>query len=282
MAREIIDIGSNANDGTGDTLRSAMIKVNNNFAELYNETAVDSGITISGNNISANRSNDDINLIPSGTGSVTATNLTIDSNINITDNVITTTQTNSDLVLGASGTGSIVVDSISVKDNTITTNVSDADLELSASGTGTVSINGLKFPTSDGASGEFLRTDGSGNLSFASAGLTLNHSDITDNSATLSTSTQTAIDTFALASYRSVKYYIQITDSTNSRYEILEANVVHDGTTAYVSTSGSVTNYTGSLATFDADISGANVRLLATPISSDSTVFKFHKVSIDL
>ncbi len=35
MAREIINIGTNANDGTGDDLRLAMQKVNANFLELY-------------------------------------------------------------------------------------------------------------------------------------------------------------------------------------------------------------------------------------------------------
>jgi len=35
MARQSIFIGTAANDGTGDTLRNAMIKVNDNFTELY-------------------------------------------------------------------------------------------------------------------------------------------------------------------------------------------------------------------------------------------------------
>ena len=35
MAQEIIGVGSAANDGTGDTLRAAMIKSNSNFTELY-------------------------------------------------------------------------------------------------------------------------------------------------------------------------------------------------------------------------------------------------------
>ena len=35
MAQQIIDIGSTANDGTGDTLRDAMTKANSNFTELY-------------------------------------------------------------------------------------------------------------------------------------------------------------------------------------------------------------------------------------------------------
>ena len=35
MAKQVIDIGSTANDGTGDTLRDAMTKANSNFNELY-------------------------------------------------------------------------------------------------------------------------------------------------------------------------------------------------------------------------------------------------------
>jgi hypothetical protein len=36
MAQQIIDIGISANDGNGDTLRAAGSKINDNFAELYN------------------------------------------------------------------------------------------------------------------------------------------------------------------------------------------------------------------------------------------------------
>ena len=35
MAKQIIGIGTTANDGTGDTLRVAMDKINDNFNELY-------------------------------------------------------------------------------------------------------------------------------------------------------------------------------------------------------------------------------------------------------
>lgn len=343
MPRQIINIGSNANDGTGDTLRDAMIKINDNFIELYNETAVDSGITISGNNISANRSNDDIvfvpagsgsvtfpgikiddnnivairsndnlniipsgsgvvnfgsitisgnnisgtrsnediNITPSGTGTVNITNLTVDSSINITDNEIKTTASNSDLLLSASGTGSVVVDSISIRDNTITTNQSNADLELSANGTGTVRINTLKFPTADGGAGTFLKTDGSGNLSFASAGLTLNHSEISDSTYTSSSSSQQSINSFDATSYRSAKYFISVKDADNGRYELSEVVVTHDGVNGYAA-STSVSSTGGALASYDADISGGNVRLLMTPISNNSTVFKLQRLLIDI
>jgi hypothetical protein len=35
MAREIINVGSAPNDGTGDPIRTAYIKCNDNFNELY-------------------------------------------------------------------------------------------------------------------------------------------------------------------------------------------------------------------------------------------------------
>lgn len=37
MARKNINIGTNANDGTGDPLRTAFDKTNDNFVELYEE-----------------------------------------------------------------------------------------------------------------------------------------------------------------------------------------------------------------------------------------------------
>lgn len=37
MTRQIINVGSVANDGTGDALRFAFTKTNENFAELYNK-----------------------------------------------------------------------------------------------------------------------------------------------------------------------------------------------------------------------------------------------------
>ena len=41
MAQQTINIGSVANDGTGDPLRTAFDKVNDNFTELYNDDAGD-------------------------------------------------------------------------------------------------------------------------------------------------------------------------------------------------------------------------------------------------
>ena len=323
MARIALNVGSNANDGTGQTLRSAMQDVNTMFTELYASPLFADGISISGNNISANRTNDDLVLSPSGTGSVLINNLTVDSNINVKDNEIKTTQSNSDLVLSASGSGAVIIenadinggnidntvigattplagtfttvtantsaiiDGITITDNTVTTNSSNADLELSGSGSGSVTISGFTFPTTDGTTGQYIKTDGAGNLGFATASATLNHSDINDNSVTVSSSATTVVDTFSTAAYRSAKYFISVSDATNSRFEIVEANVIHgpsaDSTTeAYITSFGSTTNHTDPLVTLSVDVVNGDVRLKATNISDDSAVFKFQRVLIDL
>ena len=460
MAQQTLNVGSNANDGTGDTLRSAMTKVNTMFTELYLSPLSGGDLSFSGNEISATRSNEDlvfkpsgtgaisfpairindnaiegtrsneninllpngtgsvifgalkingtslssddssiinindglivdgtmnvsgaatlsgavnlsstlavpsalttlstlnvtgatslvgtttidnltfndntigsssnadINLTPGGTGSVVIANLTVDSNINITDNEIKTTQSNSDLIISPAGTGQIVIakadinsgtidntvigattpaagtfttlnttagltiDGVTIDDNTISTNASNANLELTGNGTGTVTISGFGFPTSDGTSNQVLKTDGAGNLGFVtlSSPSTLNHSEIGDNTATVATSATSVVDSWSSATYRSAKYYISISDTTNNRFEIVEANVIHgpsaDSTIeAYITVFGSTTSHTVPLCTFTADIDDGNVRLLATNITSDSCVFKFQRTVIDL
>ena len=41
MAKQVINIGTTANDGTGDPLRTAFDKVNDNFTELYSDDSGD-------------------------------------------------------------------------------------------------------------------------------------------------------------------------------------------------------------------------------------------------
>jgi len=94
---------------------------------------------------------------------------------------------------------------------------------------------------------------------------------VKSSSTTVTSTSQTAIDTFPAATYRSVKYQVQITRGTE--YHITEIYIVHDGTSSYGTEYATIK--TGSqLATFDSDINSGNVRLLATPSSSSSTVFK--------
>ena len=64
MAQQTINIGSVANDGTGDPLRTAFDKVNDNFTELYADDAGDVNSVNAGTGISVDQT----------TGAVTVTN----------------------------------------------------------------------------------------------------------------------------------------------------------------------------------------------------------------
>jgi len=72
MAKQTINIGSSANDGSGDPLRTAFDKVNDNFGELYAVSGAGSGqnIAISGQKIISENTNGNIQLDPNGTGEV--------------------------------------------------------------------------------------------------------------------------------------------------------------------------------------------------------------------
>jgi len=99
-------------------------------------------------------------------------------------------------------------------------------------------------------------------------------------SGTLTTSATTAdqvLDSISATTYRSVKYQIQIT--SGSDYHVTEVAVVHDGTTAYITEYGTITTAT-SLASFDADISSGNLRLLTTPVNA-VTVYKVMATTVN-
>jgi hypothetical protein len=90
------------------------------------------------------------------------------------------------------------------------------------------------------------------------------------------------LNTFDKTVVRSAKYFISATDATNSRFEFVEANVVHDGTDAYITTFGSVSDYTAGLATYTAGISGNDVQVKVTNITSDSIVFKLQRIAMNI
>ena len=86
--------------------------------------------------------------------------------------------TNADLTFTTSGTGNIVLDNITVRGTTLNSSDSSSiniNEGLIVDGTlnvsGAVTLAGLTYPTSDGSTGQFLKTDGSGTLSFANLSL---------------------------------------------------------------------------------------------------------------
>jgi hypothetical protein len=179
MAIQTISIGSTANDGTGDPLRTAFTKINANFTELYGTTMTErvsldtspqlgGNLDVNGFNITSARSNEDIVIAPSGTGGVLAsairiagTTLSSDNSSSITiaeglqansavniDGAVTATSTMA--VTGATTlTGATTVNNsltaLSLTTNTITSNGSNAELSIQPSGTGDVLISALRI-----------------------------------------------------------------------------------------------------------------------------------------
>ena len=184
MARTNIDIGTLGNPATGDTLRTAMIKINNNFTEVYSlvrdgssgliATDVTNGdlklqangtgnieidqLSINGDSITSIATNGSVDITGNGTGGVNIEGISVNgttitssdsSTININENLIVDGTGDFSGTLSVTGastlTGGATIDGVSITDNTITTGSSNANLELTASGTGSVSIDGIQI-----------------------------------------------------------------------------------------------------------------------------------------
>jgi hypothetical protein len=70
MVQQVINVGTSANDGTGDPLRTAFAKINGNFTEIYGKDAVGANFDLTDNTISATNTNGNVELEPNGLGVV--------------------------------------------------------------------------------------------------------------------------------------------------------------------------------------------------------------------
>ncbi len=161
MAQQNINIGTNANDGTGDPLRTAFNKINANFSELYGDTAeandikddstpqLGGDLDVNGQKIITARSNEQIVLDPAGTGTVELNantnvtgNLTASGNITATGNIFA----NGNINLGnASGDQTKVVgvfeaDQLQIDGTTLTSTVTNGAVTIQGNGTGGVNV----------------------------------------------------------------------------------------------------------------------------------------------
>ena len=107
----------------------------------------------------------------------------------------------------------------------------------------------------------------------------------TFTSPALTNSNKINLDTFAVASYQSAKYFIQVVDNTalgqpNKMY-VTELIVYHDSIGGvYISEYGMASNF-GDLGTFDAVISGQSVQLTWQPnYAPTSMIVKVHRTTL--
>ena len=162
MARLTIDTGAVGNPATGDTLRTAMTKVNTNFAELYTDLAA---TTSSNGNLTNEDTNGDVKIFANGTGIVEIDRLSINNT------AISSLDTNADITLTANGTGSIVASGpMKVGTGSAAGNVTSngaQDLKLDTNGgtdSGYIEIK-------DGANGDItIENDGTGDILLKAGG----------------------------------------------------------------------------------------------------------------
>ena len=88
----------------------------------------------------------------------------------------------------------VIPTKITFSGNTMTTSRSNDNLEFEASGSGNVIINDLSLPNADGQTGEFIQTDGSGNLSFVGVSISFSESTIQDAKAVIGFTSEVVLD----------------------------------------------------------------------------------------
>ena len=152
MAKQTVSLGSSANDGTGDPLRTAFDKINDNFDELYlySTAATGNNITITANTIASDNTNGNIILDPNGTGDIvvaTGAELQLTDHI---DNAVVHSDASGNLTMSTAftfdgtnvaTTGSVTINSrLKIENNIITTLITNDDIDINPAGTGKLNI----------------------------------------------------------------------------------------------------------------------------------------------
>ena len=144
MSLQIIDVGSIANDNTGEPLRNAFVKVNENFSELFSQViGTGANLVIVGNALEASNVNGDVELRPNGSGIIKLGNVLVN-----------------DYVISCSPIGTLVLDT--------TTNIKTLDVTNGFISASTSNLGSLSNVTiTGGTAGYAIVTDGAGTLSWA-------------------------------------------------------------------------------------------------------------------
>jgi hypothetical protein len=221
MARINIDIGVLGNPATGDTLRTAMTKINNNFEDLYLLVGDPStGL------LTTNITNGDVKIQPNGTGSIEIDTLSIQNS------TITSIATNSDITITPNGTGNVVLGNFTFnadqtvgagQDNYVFTyDHSTGTIGLEASAAGDVTASSTTTFTN-----KTFDANGTGNsisnidIADFTSGVFLDEDNMASNSAT------------AIASQQSIKAYVDAED----------ANIASDSMT-FTNKAGNISQWT--------------------------------------
>jgi|APGre2960657404_1045060.scaffolds.fasta_scaffold20593_2 hypothetical protein len=177
---------------------------------------------------------------------------------------------------GGSGSNSLKVYTYNITTNTTVITGADANSNtlLYTSGLESVFVNGVRLTGAN----DYTRTDTS-TITLSSNAvngdvvevMAFNPITILDgaNSATTVSTANTIVDSFPKATYRTAKYYIQI--SSNSQYHASEVLLIHNNANVFF-TEYAVISSNNSLGIVSANVNGANIDLLVAPTYANSTI----------
>ena len=116
---------------------------------------------------------------------------------NLLDHAPGSLQASSSLITNSSSElEQLKVDNLDLNGNSITSTDTNGDINITPNGTGDVVIDGLKYPQADGSADQFLKTDGSGQLSFATV---VSNFTVSDNAGTPNTTSFDTGDTLKIS-----------------------------------------------------------------------------------
>ena len=237
-------------------------------------TAITTNVTGKSIYITGARYTGDVGFGSSGSSSISNATL---GNLNITGNTISSINTNDNIVVDPNGTGNILLVANTSITGTISINsTADSNYGAISIGNATIAAN-----TTSGAAGIFTGI-GSSAISNITIGTssstvkvpgTLSAGSIVGNSANITITTGTLIDTFPITTYRTAKYIIKVSNSTT--YEALEALVIHDNTDSYITVYGYISSDDTDIVSVSTSIAGGNVNLYASRIGATTTVLNY-------
>ena len=177
-------------------------------------------------------------------------------------------------------TGLLLTDS----GGTPTLQLHDSNESVSSDGTNLIFTSGgtaFKMPIADGNDGDFLKTDGSGTMSFASSVATPSDDTrvVVKNNKAVSTSART-VDYFQSTSADVAWYFVALNDLTNDHSSASCFAVAHNNSDAFISgPRGGASGSDNSLPSTTADISSGQVRVKIAAPSADSKI-SYYKIPI--
>lgn len=222
-------------------------------------------LTFNGNSITTTNPNGNLNLTPNGTGNLVLDGVNWPQTAGTSGYFLTTDGTNQaswTQVVQATGfeIESVLDDTtpqlggnLDVNGNTITS-VSGGNITITPDTTGSVVLDGQSWPQADGSAGEYLKTDGAGQLSwgtipsgsFSIAGDT--GTDTFTTGDTLTFEGGTGITTLVSNDKVTISSNITQYTNANARAAISATDAGGDGSLSYNSATGVIT-YTGPSAT---------------------------------